>query len=188
MIIRAASFLLQLIGVAGGVFLGLALKGPPPAAPYDAEGAVDAKGAGKDDKSAKGGEKSVKKDAGGKKGKKDKDGKDDAEEESYAYVRFGRQFIVPVVQTDGANALVVLDLNLEVTPSASDAAYQQEPKVRDALLSTLLELSTEGAFNASFTDQENLEAMRARLLTAAREVLKEDVHGVLILSIARQSF
>ncbi len=190
MIIKAASFLLQLIAVIGGVFLGLALKGGPPAASYDAGAPADAGSgaeAGADDQHAK----SAKKDGKDKKAKDDKSGKagkDSAEEENYVYIRFGRQFIVPVVQTDGSNALVVLDINLEVTPSASETAYQQEPKVRDALLSTLLELSTEGAFNASFTDQENLEAIRTRLLTAARQVLKDDVHGVLILSIARQSF
>lgn len=182
--IKIVSFILQLLGVVGGVFLGLSLKSGPPADAHGVEGmmaeAGDAK-AGKKDEKAK----------DDKKDKKDEDGDhsdDDDGANDHVFIRFSRQFIVPVVQADGANALVVLDINLEVSPAASDTAYAQEPKVRDALLSTLLELSTEGAFNAGFTNQANLEAIRSRLLTSARTVLNEDVHEVLILSIARQSF
>lgn len=182
--IKIASFILQLLGVVGGVFLGLSLKSGPPADAHEVEDVMaeagDAK-AGKEDDKAKD-DKKDEKDEGGDHGEYD-DGAGD-----HVFVKFGRQFIVPVVQTNGANALVVLDINLEVSSSAADAAYAQEPKVRDALLSTLLELSTEGAFNAGFTNQANLEAVRARLLASSRTVLNEDVHQVLILSIARQSF
>lgn len=179
--IKIASFILQLLGVVGGVFLGLSLKSGPPADAHEVEDVMaeagDAK-AGKEDDKAK----------DDKKDEKDEGGEYDDGAGDHVFVKFGRQFIVPVVQTNGANALVVLDINLEVSSSAADAAYAQEPKVRDALLSTLLELSTEGAFNAGFTNQANLEAIRGRLLASSRTVLNEDVHQVLILSIARQSF
>ena len=182
--IKIVSFILQLLGVVGGVFLGLSLKSSPPADAHGVEDMMAEAGDAKDDKEDD-------KAKGDKKDKKGEDGEDGAYEDGasdHVFVKFGRQFIVPVVQTNGANALVVLDINLEVSSSAADTAYAQEPKVRDALLSTLLELSTEGAFNAGFTNQANLEAIRARLLASARTVLNEDVHQVLILSIARQSF
>ena len=185
--IKIVSFLLQLVGVAGGVFLGLSLKGGAPATPHDVEGVMEETGDAASEKKTK----DDKKDKDGKKDKKAKDdnhGEEDKSNSNHVFVKFSRQFIVPVIQPDGANSLVMLDINLEVSSSASETAYAQEPKVRDALLSTLLELSTEGAFNAGFTDQSNLEDMRARLLASAREVLNEDVHEVLILSLARQSF
>lgn len=180
--IKIVSFVLQLLGVVGGVFLGLSLKSAPPAASEGAGEMMAEAGEAKD-------EKKDKKDKDDKKGDKAKDGGDeDKSANNHVFVRFSRQFIVPVVQASGENSLVMLDINLEVSPSASETAYAQEPKVRDALLSTLLELSTEGAFNESFTDQENLADIRSRLLVSAQDVLKEDVHQVLILSLARQSF
>lgn len=178
-------FLLQLVGVCAGVFLGLTLKsGPPPQAyasedeaeeTLDAEHSADAREA-----------KDKKKDKKAKDDKKKK--QDDKDSSKNIFVKFSRQFIVPVVQQNDTNALVVLDINLEVSPAVSETAYAQEPKVRDALLSTLLELSSEGAFNASYTDQENMDAIRARLLESARKVLNDEVHQVLILSLARQNF
>lgn len=181
--IKIISLLLQVAGVCGGVYLGLMLKGgaPDESAPLS-ENATPAEASANQAKTAD-------KKADSKKKDKKKDGKNgkNGENGSLAFVKFSRQFIVPVVQSNGVNALVMLDINLEVTPSSTEVAYAQEPKVRDALLSTLLQLSTEGAFNARFTDQGNMDAIRARLLEAAQTVLHEDVHQVLILSIARQN-
>ena len=182
--IKIVSLLLQVVGVGAGVYLGLWLKAGSPDAPNagseestqttEKTKAADAKA---DEKK----ENNKKKDGHGE------DSGDSGDNGDLAFMKFSRQFIVPVVQSNGVNALVMLDINLEVSPSATDIAYAQEPKVRDALLSTLLQLSTEGAFNARFTDQGNMDAVRGRLLQAAKTVLQEDVHEVLILSIARQN-
>ena len=175
--IKIISLLLQAAGVSAGVFIALMLKNGQ--ADDHAAPAADAEQGDKGE-AAKDKTKDKKK-ADNKKGGDYGDGGD------YGFVKFGRQFIVPVVRPDGVNALVVLDINLEVPSDATEKVYSREPKVRDALLSTLLRLSSEGAFNARFTDAQNMDQIRAELLESARAVLEEDVRQVLILSIARQN-
>lgn len=102
------------------------------------------------------------------------------------YMRFGRQFIVPVIGPNGVKSLIAMDINLEVPPSESETIYQSEPKIRDALLSTLLKLSNEGAFSGEVFDEGNLDAIRAELLESARSVVGEDALSVLILGFTRQ--
>lgn len=186
--IKIVSYLLQLVGVSAGVFVGLTLKNGAPTETHapeaDAEEAADAKHNGGEEKAID----KKKKAKADKKAKDDKNHKDDNDSSRNSFVKFSRQFIVPIVQKNGTNALVVLDINLEVSPAAAEKAYAQEPKVRDALLSTLLELSSEGAFSAAYTNQENMDAIRARLLESAHRVLNDEVHEVLILSLARQNF
>ncbi len=104
----------------------------------------------------------------------------------YEYMKFGRQFIVPVVSSDAVNSLVVLDLNLEVPASSLDSVYAREPKLRDVLLSTLLQLSNQDVFDGDFLSQSNLDMLRETLLTAARSVATDEVNNVLILSISKQ--
>lgn len=170
--IKIISLLLQAAGVSAGVFVALMLK----------NGQADSHAAPAAD--AEQGEAGEKGDAS--KGEKKKGG-DYGDSGEYGFIKFGRQFIVPVVKPDGVNALVVLDINLEVPTDVTETVYAREPKVRDALLSTLLRLSSEGAFNARFTNAENMDQIRGELLEAARAVLGDDVHEVLILSIARQN-
>ncbi|MHA7872882.1 MAG: flagellar basal body-associated FliL family protein, partial [Hyphococcus sp.] len=131
-----------------------------------------------------------------KKKKKDKkkkdghgsDGHGKSSDADFGFMKFSRQFIVPVITSDNVNALVVIDINLELTPEATEAAYSREPKIRDALLSTLLSLSNEGAFHDNLLEGENVMHIRARLLESAQSILGEEVLDVLILSIARQDF
>lgn len=104
------------------------------------------------------------------------------------FMKFSRQFIVPVIRRNNTNALVVIDINLELTPESTERAYSREPKIRDALLSSLLALSNEGAFEDNLLKDENVQAIRARLLASAQTVLGDDAIDVLILSIARQDF
>lgn len=177
---KIVTLALQAAAVGGGALGGLWLKTIPASEPVEAAGPGEDTGAEnkKPGKSTK-----------GEPGKRAKDAHGSAEttaEGDYGYVKFSRQFIVPVVQTNSVGALVVLDLNLEVSASAAESAYAREPKVRDALLSTLLLLSSEGAFNSNFTRPPNLEAIRASLLSSARAVLGEDVHDILILSVSKQ--
>ena len=173
---KIIAIILQLAAVVGGVMLGLSLK---PSVPSDGEAdshESDSDGHGEDGHGKD------------KKGKKDKGhGKDDGYGDSAAnYMKFSRQFIVPVIHNNGVSSLVVLDINLELSPSANDDIYAKEPKIRDALLSTLLKLSNNGAFDERLLHEENLAEIRASLLHAAEEILGEDVAGVLILNIAKQ--
>lgn len=183
---KIVSIVLQLIGVVAGVFLGLSMKS---SGGQDGAGGSSAHAEEKHDdghgkKEKKKGKKKDKK--GGKShGKKDGHGSGE-EDAAYGFLKFSRQFIVPVVQADHVQSLVILDINLEVDPSATERAYSQEPKVRDALLRALFTLSNEGAFSGGFVDEENMEKVRTSLLTAAHGIIGDDVTEVLILNVARQ--
>lgn len=102
------------------------------------------------------------------------------------YYKFSRQFIVPVVNGDNLQSLVILDLNLEIEPGVAEQAYALEPKLRDSLMTELLALSNEGRFETRLTDPTNYAEIRARLLVAALKIMPDGVKEVLILDIARQ--
>lgn len=172
---KIITLILQLLGVAGGVFIGLSMKSAAPA-----DRAADAHAV--EDAHEKKGDKKHKKD---KKGKKDSHGTG-GEESAYGFLKFSRQFIVPVVEGNSVQSLVVFEINLEIDPASTETAYSQEPKLRDALLSALFSLSNEGAFDGHLLDEENLQHIRSSLLAAARAVIGQDVMEVLILNIARQ--
>lgn len=186
--IKIIAIVLQLIGVCAGVFIGFKLKYPDTGdSAVHSEGGDDHGDDHADDKKKKKKKKKSK--------KKDDHGKSDdhgddhsaAESNGAGFLKFSRQFIVPVLNQSGVNSLIVLDLNLELPPNVAETAYSREPKIRDALLSTLLVLSTEGAFNDNLLAPENLDMIRARLLESARSVLGDDVIQVLIVSIAKQN-
>lgn len=183
---KIVSILLQVLFVSAGALAGLWLKagggdnsGHETAdahAEATTHAAADAHGDDKKDK-----KKKKKKDGHG-------GGHGDEPSSDAGYMKFSRQFIVPVIRRDNSNALLVIDLNLEMVPDATERAYSREPKIRDALLSTLLALSNEGAFEKKLLAEDNVSHIRARLRATAQEVLGDDVLDVLILSIARQDF
>jgi len=187
---KIVSILLQVLFVSAGALAGQWLKaggangGEHEAADAHAEptthAAADAHGDNKKGKDKKKKKKKKKDDHGG--------GHGDEGGDAAGYMKFSRQFIVPVIRRDNSNALLVIDINLEMVPDATERAYSREPKIRDALLSTLLALSNEGAFENNLLADENVTQIRARLLEAAQAVQGEDVLDVLILSIARQDF
>lgn len=177
-------------GASGGAILKGALTAPPgdhgaekaaPAAKAEKKGAHAAAKSGHDDK-AKGGHddkaKKAKDDHGGH-----GDGKNSAEGN---YLKFGRQFVAPVIGDAGVRSLLVFDISIETRPGMVEKLYPMEPKLRDALLSTLLSLSNRGAFDRQLLDAANLETIRRELLVAARSVIGEDAREVLILNMARQ--
>jgi len=196
--------LLQVIGVSVGVLLGLWLKSGSDGAAAsgedthqeadahgesdDGNSKADAKDDGHGDKKKK--EKKKKK----KKKKNSGHGEDESEDDAgdsnsdASFMKFSRQFIVPVIRTNNVNALVVIDINIELLANATEKAYTREPKIRDALLSALLRLSNEGAFGDQLLNQQNIEHIREQLLTAAQSILGDSATDILILSIARQDF
>lgn len=185
-------YAIQALFILGGLSLGLWLKsgvlsgssGERAAASHQTEGER-----GKD-KHADNSEhkKPEKKESRGAK-KSEKSGHGDAGEgadSAYGYLKFSRQFVVPVVGASGVRSLVVMDINIEMPSAATEQAYLREPKLRDSLLGALLGLSNKGAFNEKILDQSNLDVIREDLLKAARAIIGEDAQNVLILSIARQ--
>ncbi|MEM9705447.1 MAG: flagellar basal body-associated FliL family protein [Pseudomonadota bacterium] len=165
--------ILQLIFVAGGVFAGFAIK--PSNAPADAHAASEDKH--KEEKKAHGG------------GKKDKGEKEDEKSSgaiSVSYVKFGRQFVVPILAENTPSHVVVLDINIEMPSGASESVYPLEPKLRDALLTVLFRLSNEGKLGPDMLVSSNMEALRAELLYAAQSIIGDKAKRILILNIARQ--
>ena len=210
---KIVSIVLQVVFVSIGALGGLWLKagsssGGAPAENSEAHGDADATHgekaphAAKDDHDEKAAKKKEKKAKKEKKKKKKDDhggggddhgggGGDHGESgggDEFSFMKFGRQFIVPVIRSDNVNALVVIDINLELNPNSAERAYSREPKIRDALLSALLTLSNEGAFEDNLLEDENVLEIRTRLLAAAQTILGDDAIDILILSIARQDF
>ncbi|NOX93995.1 MAG: flagellar basal body-associated FliL family protein [Alphaproteobacteria bacterium] len=198
--IKIIAIVLQVVAVAGGVALGLSLRSPnadasavedssheTEAASEESHGADKKAEKSKSEKKEKKKKKKKKKKSGSghEKPKSGHDGGGSASDGS-SYMKFSRQFIVPVIRHNGVGSLVALDINLELSASADENVYLQEPKLRDAMLSALLRLSNEGAFNAKLLQPENMEEIRDSLFTSAQSILGEDVTGVLILNMARQ--
>jgi len=202
-------YVLQAIFVVGGLSLGLWLKsGGLPSAPKEkpaAHAEAKADGHGAKEASAGHGATSEKKTEKKKAEKKKKDshggsskgghgesskgghgGKGGESGSPLGYLKFSRQFVVPVIAKSGVRSLVVMDINIEVPPDVTETAYLSEPKLRDSMLSVLLDLSNRGAFNEVMLDPANQENIRAELLDAARSVIGPDALSILILSIARQ--
>ena len=103
-----------------------------------------------------------------------------------SYLKFKRQFVVPVLKGNEIEALVIMNLNFELDGSAPDNIYSYEPKLRDAIVRELLTLSDKGIFGEDLTTPQNYEMLRSTLLEAGQQVLSEGIRDVLILDIARQ--
>ena len=109
-----------------------------------------------------------------------------AEDPTRDYVKLNNQFIIPVVKDGKVSALVVMSLNIEVTAGMREQVYTREPKVRDALLSTLFDHANFGGFDGAFTQASPMNALRRSLKQAAQSVLGDVVHDVLVIDIVRQ--
>lgn len=103
-----------------------------------------------------------------------------------SYLKFKRQFVIPVLGTDGVEALILLNIAISLEDDAKDDMFNHEPKFRDAFIRELLQMSDAGYFDAELTAPSTYEAMRESLLRAAREITAEGVSDVLILDFARQ--
>ncbi len=128
----------------------------------------------------------------GKKDKKNKKGKDGKDEEGsdntndVTYMKFKRQFVVPIMGKGKIQSLILLNINLELGKNAPQKAYTLEPKLRDAIMRELLVLSHEGAFSDELTSMATYDKLRGALLDAAQGVMKNGVTNVLILDLMRQ--
>jgi hypothetical protein len=104
------------------------------------------------------------------------------------YVKVGRQIVIPVVEQGETRALMLFDLAVDVPRSMTERAYAAEPRLRDAFLRELFEMSYTGAFSSTYTDERVVEELRGKLRAAARRLLGREVAEVLILDIMRQEF
>lgn len=173
---------LALIGLGGGLGLGLALRPGPKTelaanpcgtAPADAQGASEAGLDGKGSTAATG------------------EGGTNAEGEGGAatreYVKLNNQFIVPVVEQDTVQSLVILSVSLEVALGESEKVFKMEPKLRDSFLQVMFDHANSGGFEGAYTNSNNMEVLRTALFETARGILGKTVSDVLITDIVRQN-
>lgn len=176
--------IIVLAGAIGGIGLGLAVGPPRPvegagkgageAAPDAASRGHDGGGASRSEPTAADGETS-RAQAG-----------DSAPLSDRAYVKMGRQLIVPVVEERRTEALMLFELALEVPVDMTERAYAAEPRLRDAFLQSLLEMSYTGAFSRTYTDERVTRELRDKLRSDAQRLLQGTVFEVLILDMLRQ--
>lgn len=158
--------ILGLVGTAGGAAAGLFLLPPPaPEAPVDETACVVPE---------HGGEESH----------------DLAELPEHdtpsAFVALSNQFIVPLVNGNEVESLVILSASIEVPEEKQDAVLQAEPRLRDAFLQVLFDHANTGGFDGTFTTTDTMRRLRLALNAAAEEVLGETSRNVLIVDIIRQ--
>lgn len=125
----------------------------------------------------------------GKKKKKKKGGHG-AEEDvgATSYMRFGRQFVVPVVEHGKPKTMVILDINIEVDNTLNESVYTLEPRLRDALLARMLELAAQGMLPQMLEEADKMDATKAALLETSRTIIGDAALNILILDIGIQSY
>ncbi|UWR22368.1 flagellar basal body-associated FliL family protein [Sulfitobacter sp. S190] len=105
------------------------------------------------------------------------------------YVKLENQFVVPIVDSQRVNALVILSLSVEVPAGGKEIIYEKQPKLRDSFLQILFDHANVGGFDGSFTNAVTLGRLRTALKEIAqRDLGKEAVSDILIIEIARQDY
>ncbi|SPH19354.1 hypothetical protein ASD8599_00079 [Ascidiaceihabitans donghaensis] len=104
------------------------------------------------------------------------------------YVKLSNQFVVPIVNDERVNAMVVMSLSIEVEAGQRDAVFLREPKLRDSFLQVLFDHANIGGFDGEFTSARNLAILRQALVEIARKDMGDTVTDVLIQEIARQDY
>lgn len=105
-----------------------------------------------------------------------------------SFMKFSRQFVVPVVQQGRPKSMVILDINLEVDNSLNESVYVLEPRLRDAILSKLLMLASQGMLPQMLEDHEKMELTKAALLETSQEIIGDAALSVLILDLGIQNY
>ena len=174
-----------IIFIALGSFAGVMLKTPSSAAAGAGKSEAEGDYADKKD--------DHKKDDHGKDKKKDK--KDGKKDDKYAksggsgsteYYKFSREFVVPVMRNDQVKSLVILHINLEADASTVDDLFSEEPKLRDNIMTTLIELSNDGRTLDAPTQIDNYEMIRSMVLMNLNDGVSDGIKNVLIVDMAKQ--
>ncbi|HKK85145.1 MAG TPA: flagellar basal body-associated FliL family protein [Roseovarius sp.] len=167
MINKLLPILLLLVGLGGGVGAGLALRPAPPQQNVDSM-ATDAH------------------DTEDKNHSKDTTEDDKHDASAVAYVKLNNQFVVPVVNNDLVDSLVVMSLSIEVEQGLTSVVYEREPKLRDGFLQVLFDHANMGGFEGEFTNSNNMDVLRGALRDVAQGIIGKGVSSILITDLARQ--
>lgn len=110
----------------------------------------------------------------------------EGEETTTTYMKFKRQFVIPVMKENKIKSLVIMNFNIELNDAAPPNAFNKEPKLRDAFMRDLLNLSNEGVFDDDLTSPETFDYIRETLVGSSRRILSQGVENVLILDVAKR--
>ena len=102
------------------------------------------------------------------------------------YYKFSREFVVPIMRGGQVESLVILHISLETDEATSDDLFSEEPKLRDNIMTTLIELSNDGRTLIELTDVSNYETMRSMILMNLQSAISDGIKNVLIVDVAKQ--
>ncbi len=103
------------------------------------------------------------------------------------YFKFSREFVVPIMRQGDVESLVIINMSIEADPGVSDTLFRMEPKLRDNIMTTLIELSHETDSLQNFADVQNYETLRSAVLYGLQELVPEGIRNILIVDIGRQN-
>ncbi|QHQ36453.1 flagellar basal body-associated FliL family protein [Algicella marina] len=104
------------------------------------------------------------------------------------FAELKRQFVVPLLQGERVQALVVASIALEMSDGTQDVVYEREPKLRDAFLEVLFVHAHSGGFDGEFTAPAAIEDLKRRLNEAALPIVGDGLRDVLLTEIVRQDY
>ena len=165
--------IVAVIFIAAGSFAGVMLK---PATEVSASPV-----SGEEGGAEKGGDY-----AGDKKAKKGDKYDKPASSGASAYYKFSREFVVPIMRGGQVKSLVILHISLETDTETSDSLFTEEPKLRDNIMTTLIELSNDGRTLEELTNVNNYETIRSMILMNLNDAISDGIKNVLIVDVAKQ--
>ncbi len=121
-------------------------------------------------------------------GKKSKGGHGEPAEGVSTYMKFKRQFVVPVMKNGRPEMLMIFDINIEVDSSFDDSAYSYEPRLRDAILSQLFVFANDGELARITESAETLARIKASLLETSRKIMGDSAKEILLLDVGIQEY
>ena len=104
----------------------------------------------------------------------------------FEYVKMPKQFVVPIIKRERVTALVVVSVSIETPEGTSPLVLEKQPKLRDGFLQVLFAHANSGGFDGAFTTGQSMRDLRGSLREAARRIVGEDIHSVLIEEIVKQ--
>lgn len=102
------------------------------------------------------------------------------------YFKFTREFVVPIMGENRVESLIILNINLEADSSVSGKLFSMEPKIRDNIMTTLIELANDGTTMRTLGDIDSYETMRTMILMNLQKVLPTGIENVLIVDMGKQ--
>lgn len=95
-------------------------------------------------------------------------------------------FLVPLIGEGRVRAMVVVSMALELLPGSPVDLQRDEARIRALFLQLIFDYANLGGFDGVFTSGEQLQTLRRTLREAARAEFGNSVHDVLITDLMRQ--